>query len=730
MNIERLNCLDTRFLESDAVNKVLRFEERRKCLNSIFWYITNKLEQGQKILLVVEKDEELEYLNYFLSRYKIQSLALILNQESDFVSWHTVQKLGENRNQEVDINAYNQAKKSLELYESTFIRTHKQYRQAGLGRLNLLEVRQILEKNKVPTLRLELFKSIPITAYKAKKALVNQASGLYKPEYRFNDQHKLFRKGVFDEQIPESLLVILNHFKERLNKLKSEYQNIENRVYDNLESELNKKCKSLRYQLEQLVALKDSESDSTRSKKFNFQLGKIESVLGIQVSGDSQEEKLKMIGAALSDWESVERSKVSSIFATKLSRINASNSELELKEMFEETDTLIEDVNESNILERCPEVFCNDFQNYKTKLLELGKFISKAVYFLSEESEQLEWCVFYEKCSLQDRNLLDHLLDIEYDWVNCFEISYIKSFLLSNLSQLPSLEKMHDQAISLIQDYEELFHNGLLSKFNSDIPKNREEDSLNIKQGLLWSLFARDHADDIFERFPLVMVKPDFYNEQGSKFTTACDVVIAVNHVANTVDTSGRLEQVFAFYNSENEMQKLPVKSLEDLDVINMRGMEFNINRSAHFLKGTELNKLSNYLADGIKHFNPNYRIFQLKDKAVLSLLSNEKNAELFFRLEDKGIKEILSHDENINLIPAVLNESISSTLILVEDLMLNALDSTTILQQKLFLEKMRISGLNLLSFDNYNYLNSYGDEMGQMVKRILEKPEPAMAMV
>ena len=717
MNIAKLHSLDSSYLDTDALSIIFRFDERRKCLNTVFRYIYNQMHHGKRILMVVKSEDELEYLNYFLSRYKLQHLSLILNQESDFVSWYAVQKI-KNVERKYGVQGDEHAMQTVEKLRAEYERMYKRYHEGQLGKLSLFDAWRMVENAQVSPMRLELYKLIAPEKYKEKKLMVQKAFGMFKSAFRYDDKMQIFNAGVFDEYTIESLLVVLKHLKEKAELLVADFYKKEDKIYSELEQKFNSEIRAVKKLVSQYSELESMDASSTIEAKKRYLIGKI---LGlVDMGSEKQLIETEALRHAVQQWENAERARLNVHFNKLLSRLNAFNSQYELEGLFSKTDALIDEIRNADILEVGAKYYCNDLYNYKTKLLEEEKRLAKAIYFLENEPEQVEWCVFYDKLMAEDKLIIDKLKDVDYDWVACFELTYVKSFLNYQLTHLDSLQAKHEPLVEALKAFDEQDPVHIEAQYEYDMEDEGLSEFIEqSKQGQLWKVFARDHGAELFSLYPLIVVKQDFYVEHGNRLESYADCLLYLNTEAINVSTGDDKQRVMAFNTEQYDLDISAFKSLEDLQIIDLPGVEFNINRSAHFLKGTELSSMSLYLAEAIKYFNPSYRIYQLRDCAIVSLLSRENNARVFFKFESDGVKEIFNQDEDQNLIPAVLNENIQSTFILVEDMMINPNDFSELLQQKWLLEKMRIAGLNVLSLDNFKLLSRSGDEVQSIVDKI-----------
>jgi len=722
MDLAGLNCLDSTFLNHEGQHQLLLFDERRKCLNAVFWTVFNALEEGRRTMLVVERDEELEYLNYFLSKYKLTSLSLILNQENDFVSWHAVQKLSNHNRAPHDTSELDMTERQLQALDKEICLIHDKLRKPQLGQLSLMDAYNVLKAYRGPLLRLELYRMVPQKSYREMKSLVLKAEQLYKPEFRFKARYNIFRPAIFHEHTPESLLVVLKHLREMTRDLLERVENKQSGIYEIIESDYTDRFNAVKQQVRRIGMLLESESSPTNMHKIKYHIEQTVVLSGIAMNCDEPEQgDIRNYIESVEAWLVDERTHINRAYAKALARLNGHNSQLDLASLFADIDSCLEEIRTADILSGLRPVYCNSLETYRDSLRKRELLLAQAIAFLNDSSGELEWCVFYEKQKNTERRILDSLIEVESDWISCFEASYIKSFLQVEAAQLDSIADSHVAYAELIAKLEETVHNRIL-----EIHESSEDPEVahHAKQGMLWSVFARDYSDELFRQFPLVVMKPDFYHEHGARMLSGIDELVTVNFVPESIPNTEGLRLNITGYNARMKTAVDKLSDLSRLEVVRLEGVAFNINRSAHFLKGTELNKLSLYLAEGIRYFNPDYRIFQLKDKAILSLLTKEKNASLFLKLEGRGIKEILSHDENQNLIPAILNENIGSTVVLIEDMMLDPLNSENIAKQKVFLEEMQVAGLQILSIDNCKLLKNQADELGVLVRKILEHSE------
>lgn len=724
MELSSLKAYINPFFDTRSDKLFIRFDERRKCLNNAFWAVYNALKNGRKIVMLVNRDEELEYLNYFFSRYKIQSLALILNEETDFVSWYTLEKIKTHKRSQTDVRPSRQLKGELEeLVQVLESRVANMYHER-IGKLNLMQAYKHAQTMDEFNAETDLFSMVGQGGYKQKKTILEKASQLYKPEFKYNTNFSIFRKEIFREHLPESVLVMLKDIASEIEICSLEMQEFERSVSRKAEaiameamSSLNKKF----MELEKMMRRSQGHSDR---EKMQFILKDLWKKLKLEKtpSGNIHEDKEFLKLAMTSRIEdSVAAQKA--MLGKTLYRLTPHNSLQEMGAIFEKASAVLERLEESKIFEGYSKPFFSSYGHLRDLVKEASQLVDQAIYYLGYEQEQLDWYIFLKNLEQEDYEFVQAFTELQTDWLSSFESAYLSGFLRKELAKINSISALHQDIIDAFNRYESLAHKEIYKNYKQSVDQEKylriEEQA---KTGLSWQEFLGNHAQWLSDLFPVLIVRGPFYEEHRASLSRIADTLLTVNYIPRDEPQAAEdIRVLLSAYRGESHSKGVEqIKSWKNFQTLNCEGIEFNVNRSAHFLSTTELHKLAHYLADNIELYNNKYRIFQMRNVSILSFLGDENNVELLDKLGEKSMKEIFSTDERKNLLSALFSDRERKLLILLEDELINPYTPDNFLSQKLFLEELKIAGYTLMSTDNYRALSSHVDEMNHISQKIL----------
>jgi hypothetical protein len=137
------------------------------------------------------------------------------------------------------------------------------------------------------------------------------------------------------------------------------------------------------------------------------------------------------------------------------------------------------------------------------------------------------------------------------------------------------------------------------------------------------------------------------------------------------------------------------------MEILNDKGVFYSFTKKLGQLKSHELNIASLYLGQTLARLNPNYNIYKLKSVAIVSFLSEYKNAQLREDLYDQGIKEIFSSIDDYNLLPGIFSDTDVQPVILIEDGLIDNENEDTFIKQILIIEELKIAGVEVIVIDN-----------------------------
>ena len=167
MTLAQLNCTEVSAIDTFNKNTVLRFENRIKCLNSVFWNLHQTIENNERVLLVIDHKEDLEYINYFLSKHKLKQLSVIINPSQEYISQPLIEKFNDKLELQVSSGKIEDAKESIAFLSDTILKYLSQLRQPKLGKLNILEIfeRKKLTPLKNQILQVDFYQLVPFDDY-------------------------------------------------------------------------------------------------------------------------------------------------------------------------------------------------------------------------------------------------------------------------------------------------------------------------------------------------------------------------------------------------------------------------------------------------------------------------------------------------------------------------------------------------------------------------------------
>jgi len=73
---------------SEHKGNLYGFQYKERCLMSVFWTLHHKIDNGEKVMLVIDEKEDLEKLNYLLSKYGLSELTMIANTDHQYSADH------------------------------------------------------------------------------------------------------------------------------------------------------------------------------------------------------------------------------------------------------------------------------------------------------------------------------------------------------------------------------------------------------------------------------------------------------------------------------------------------------------------------------------------------------------------------------------------------------------------------------------------------------------------
>ncbi|MDA8692678.1 hypothetical protein N9L92_01360, partial [Saprospiraceae bacterium] len=176
--------------------------------------------------------------------------------------------------------------------------------------------------------------------------------------------------------------------------------------------------------------------------------------------------------------------------------------------------------------------------------------------------------------------------------------------------------------------------------------------------------------------------------------------LVVLNKLPKSIHNYNQVK-VFTYIQDFDITSNSTLRSIPNIEIINDRGVHYSITKKLQQLKSHELNMAALYLGQVLASINPDYSIYKMKSVAVISFLSEFKNAQIREALYDDGIKEIFSSVDDYNLLPGIFSDTEVQPIVLIEDGLIDSSQEGTLIKQVLILEELGIAGVEILVIDN-----------------------------
>lgn len=735
MSLAQLNSSEVSTIDTSHKNLVLRFENRIKCLNAIFWNIHQALSIEERTLLILDRKEDLEYINYFLSKYDLKPLSIIISPRKEYISPVVINNL--NNKQELITTPNNNEKIELtieQLLEN--IKSHlSQLRSPQLGKLNVLD---IFERSKLTPLQyhqlnVDLFQMIPFDSYKSKKALMREASNLFQMEYNHKAKLNPIKEGFILNNSEDSIQVLFSDLIEDLSAIRKSLSEVKNQIEHEISKDTLKQTNQINAIVFKIKKYNKYESLSESDyQNLKLLIDKFNATCPVKFvpTSDYKQNIKETENAFIRFIAQLNEDKKDSI-KKALSHINNYNAGELAEQIFKKTQKVSKKINglncfkEWHVSEACTLQSCITINEVLLDKLEFAK------YFLQDSKSYIDWIRFVNGLAKGDKEIIHAFTKVKSDWVEVFESNYLEGFVKSELVQLQDIQPMQMQLMDLVSQYEQSYASQIHSKYinqeRSDILPAINGDLTKIA----WEDFLNSKSTELFTKFPLVITDSQSYSQHAKRFESVVDKTIIINGLPEVLPSQEWSRNVLAGYTTEfnNDIVKL-TKKLDDVSIQSYSGTEFNINRSMRNMNTSEINMLSLYLGQSIHKLNDNYKIFQLKDKAIVSFLKDDKNAELLQLISSYGAKEIFTTEANYNLLPGVLANPDSETILLLEDSLIAVNPDDFDLRQLLLIDKIKTAGFKVVSVNNFKLLTDNNYTLSKLIVNLLGQQNDAFVKV
>jgi|GEM_PF-4083826 len=728
MTLAHLNCSEVSAIDTFNKNTVLRFENRIKCLNSVFWNLHQTVENNEKAMLVIDQKEDLEYINYFLSKYMLKPLSIIINPSQEYISQPILAKLNDQLELDASREGHKDLRPDIDFLAKTILKHLKDLREPKLGKLNILE---IFERRKVTPLKqknldVDFYQLVPFSDFKSKKSLIIKAIEMFKPEFRFIDQNNILKDAfILNMSIPD-IKSVLSDIQEELNLLSDALNKIKSQVEKEITQTHLKKTNEMHRYFFEISKFKNSQSlTDTDLKKINHLADKFDLKANAKTSHLELEERIIKI-------EQIYRKHIENLANEKkkfsqytLQRINKFNGGDKAVEIFKRIDLIFKKIAKTHafkdltIQKPCSLLACSQICD------ALINKVDFAEHFMDNSKAYINWLYFKNSLKVEDRTIIDALSKVKSDWVEVFESNYIDGFLSSEIVNLFDIESSFDELNNKLEDYKtqvaiQIQNNYRAAADNKIIP-NAAGDQTKIA----WKDFLVEFGRQTTQKFPIVILDSKSYVKHSAALESIIDKTIFLNNSPKAVPTKDGKRNVFAGYTNEFVREVVAqTKKYEDVEVKNFRGVGFNVNRFIKHLNNSERNMLALYLGQSIHKLNSSYRIFQLKSKSIVSFLKDDKNAQLLQSLSGYGAKEIFSQEENNNLLPGIIADPNTEPVILVEDNMMVLDQERFNFEQLLVLGNIKDAGIKIISVNNFKLLTHKNYSLDRLISNLLRNDD------
>jgi len=284
----------------------------------------------------------------------------------------------------------------------------------------------------------------------------------------------------------------------------------------------------------------------------------------------------------------------------------------------------------------------------KANLEELKDKLDYGLYFLQEQKQYLQWLLFEEQITDEDKKVITYLADQDGFWGQNFENLFLQYYLNHTKNSLDSFQKKMPVIEDLVTQFKKTYHTEIIER-----AKDKTVD-LDFTTSDNWNDLLAQQSENLIEAYPLMIVESGFYLSHHNKFATQLDHLVFLNEVPSKFpDVEGLTISCFGY--SDSFLAHSAIGDLQDVQIHNIEAAYFNVNRDLRNLSLSDANNCAKYLGQQMELLNSDFRIFQTMDLAIISFWSETKNARLVSELEHYGVKEILSESVKVNLIPGLL---------------------------------------------------------------------------
>ncbi len=688
-----------------------RCKNKEQSLMSLFWTIHNKLNGGERMMLVMDDQEHLEKLNYLISRYQLSALTLIASDAGQYDAHRLQTKFADDlafrTKAEESYSECTSAKQKLSDSLNSSTRAVNNLHRKKLFPKSVVQINDLLtinKKGRIDTSEKILKPPYSYLDYQAKKETYTKAEKIYQPNFKFLKEENPFKLSALLDTEKDSLGVLLKDLVAKAKAILLRFDELEEAVQRRIDAKYATQLKTIKKDIDTVSTMLSSSTNltDTEIKKQLFHQKNLFESLEINVDPPTEasqlDEGLMRIEEAADHKLENHFSKIQNELKLYLEQMTPSNSDnADLKDLIEQTNKFSAELVDLNLFENLQQKRSVTLAFQKANLQELVTKLSHGIYFLGEQEEYIAWLIFEEQITEEDKKIIGYLSEQEGFWGQNFENLFLQYFLNHTKSSLDSYVDQSTELGENLERYQKLQCAEVYQAHNA-APMD-----VDFRKSSSWAHFVEEQGNALTSTYPLLIVTKDFYNAHEDKLSGTLEHFIFWNDVPDTVIDEDWLHYSSfgynAMYTAQLEKKAIKATPLED-DAI-----YFNVNRNLNQLNLSDATRCARYLSQELEQQGNGYRIFQSRNTAIISLWDASKNARLVAALADYGLKEIVNSAVRVNLIPGLLVDKEIKTFLLIEDELLGWSEDIQLVPQLQLLAEIRTAGITVLSLDNYKMI-------------------------
>jgi len=676
MNISDLYLRSEKLRHAAGDNIFCRNTDRLQCLIQLQWYIYSRLEQAESITLVIDNQDDLTYINYFLNKMNVRHLAYI-----DVVGT----EVGLTEGSQLSTDAMSEATErteKLKLQKDRLTDCIANLHRPVFDNLSLVQMndrQMVAHDTSSATQGIMSLQSLVSNSDKsAKKMLLSQAQSIYNPAFRHLERMSPFLEEVIHGEIDNVVHYLLD-LQEQASHIINLIDNIERDISQEAERDslcIISKLRSHQNEINRLKKPNHLSYTGSEEKKIARGLNILASSIAMEYSDLTIDNKT--IEKVYQEVESYIRQKLDTQAREKLASlqlINAHNSTYDVTLIIDKLCDLQNNINSA-------EIFITNYNKKAVSLFYLKEIVTSikgdleyASFFAGHHGKYLHWKKYVDNLSKIDSAIISQFIEVESSWPEALDKHLSKAYICEAKLSIQPIQPVIAELQNCIDDLIEAHHITITDRY----------------------MQSTTH-----DQLPLYIVTDV---ESLSTDTSRRDThLITVNSIPESITHYNRVS-VFAYRENFSEVAVSELRKVPDLSIINDSDIAFDIDSTLTNLTTTELNLASLYLGNALKDINPHCKIYKLKSVAIISFLSDAKNVELRELLYMEGVKEIFSSDEGYNLIPGLLSDREVTPIVILEDGIFNVESTDTLLQQCMIREEVLIAGIEVIDVDNYQLI-------------------------